>query len=312
MLRFGRLRRAEGHVAFAVPVSKISAMASADSRRMGNGGSVGGAFQLYLDSLRQELWQRDPTLLSVVVALVAVLLTLGIEANNNDYNGGNNNGVFWKFIRSRRSSQRAVLLVGLCDSGKTLLFVRLLTGLYRDTQTSITDNSAAYRANNNRGTSLTLIDLPGHESLRLQFLERFKASARAIVFVVDSAAFQREVKDVAEFLYQVLLDSIGLKNTPSFLIACNKQDITMAKSAKLIQQQLEKEINTLRVTRSAAPSILDSSSTATAQLGKKGKEFEFSQLPLKVEFLECSAKGGRGDAGSADIQDLEKWLAKIA
>ncbi|XP_026947452.1 signal recognition particle receptor subunit beta [Sagmatias obliquidens] len=232
MLRFGRLRRAEGHVAFAVPGSKISAMASADSRRMGNGGSVGGAFQLYLDSLRQELWQRDPTLLSVVVALVAVLLTL----------------VFWKFIRSRRSSQRAVLLVGLCDSGKTLLFVRLLTGLYRDTQTSITDSSAAYRINNNRGTSLTLIDLPGHESLRLQFLERFKASAS----------------------------------------------------------------NTLRVTRSAAPSILDSSSTATAQLGKKGKEFEFSQLPLKVEFLECSAKGGRGDAGSADIQDLEKWLAKIA
>ncbi|XP_057401392.1 signal recognition particle receptor subunit beta isoform X1 [Balaenoptera acutorostrata] len=276
-------------------------MASADSRRTGNGGSVGGAFQLYLDSLRQELRQRDPTLLSVVVALVAVLLTLGKEA-----------AVFWKFIRSRRSSQRAVLLVGLCDSGKTLLFVRLLTGLYRDTQTSITDSSAVYRVNNNRGTSLTLIDLPGHESLRLQFLERFKASARAIVFVVDSAAFQREVKDVAEFLYQVLLDSIGLKNTPSFLIACNKQDITMAKSAKLIQQQLEKEINTLRVTRSAAPSILDSSSTATAQLGKKGKEFEFSQLPLKVEFLECSAKGGRGDTGSADIQDLEKWLAKIA
>lgn len=70
--------------------------------------------------------------------------------------------------------------------------------------------------------------------------------------------------------------------------------------------------NTLRVTRSAAPSTLDSSSTAPAQLGKKGKEFEFSQLPLKVEFLECSAKGGRGDTGSADIQDLEKWLAKIA
>lgn len=46
---------------------------------------------------------------------------------------------------------------------------------------------------------------------------------RAVVFVVDSATFQREVKDVAEFLYQVLIDSMGLKNTPSFLIACNKQ-----------------------------------------------------------------------------------------
>ncbi|XP_062969430.1 signal recognition particle receptor subunit beta [Cynocephalus volans] len=181
-------------------------MAAAGSRRVGDGGGSGGTFQPYLDSLRYELQQRDPTLLSVVVTLLAVLLTL----------------VFWKFIRSRRSSQRAVLLVGLCDSGKTLLFVR--------------------------GNSLTLIDLPGHESLRLQFLERFKTSAS----------------------------------------------------------------NTLRVTRSAAPSTLESSSTVPAQLGKKGREFEFSQLPLKVEFLECSAKGGRGDTGPADIQDVEKWLAKIA
>jgi hypothetical protein len=51
----------------------------------------------------------------------------------------------------------------------------------------------------------------------------FFSPCRAVVFVVDSAAFQREVKDVAEFLYQVLIDSLGLKNTPSFLIACNKQ-----------------------------------------------------------------------------------------
>lgn len=38
--------------------------------------------------------------------------------------------VFWKFIRSRRSSHRAVLLVGLCDSGKTLLFVRVNALVY--------------------------------------------------------------------------------------------------------------------------------------------------------------------------------------
>lgn len=47
---------------------------------MANGGSVGGAFQPHLDSLRQELQQGDPTLLSAVAALLAVLLTLGKEA----------------------------------------------------------------------------------------------------------------------------------------------------------------------------------------------------------------------------------------
>lgn len=136
---------------------------------------------------------------------------------------------------------------------------------------------------------------------------------RAIVFVVDSVAFQREVKDVAEFLYQVLVDSTVLKNAPALLIACNKQDVTMAKSAKLIQQQLEKELNTLRVTRSAAPTSLDASATGgPAQLGKKGKDFDFSQLPMKVEFVECSARGSKGEEGDADFEDLEKWLAKIA
>ncbi|KFP20647.1 Ovotransferrin, partial [Egretta garzetta] len=192
-------------------------------------------------------------------------------------------------------------------------FPQLLTGKYRDTQTSITDSSAVYRVSNDKSANVTLIDLPGHESLRLQFLERFKAAARAIVFVVDSVAFQREVKDVAEFLYQVLVDSTVLKNAPALLIACNKQDVTMAKSAKLIQQQLEKELNTLRVTRSAAPTSLDGSATGgPAQLGKKGKDFDFSQLPMKVEFVECSARGSKGEEGDADFEGLEKWLAKIA
>ncbi|XP_034637752.1 ovotransferrin-like [Trachemys scripta elegans] len=287
----GTVRRSDGagHDWGHVAISAGQGMASEGDQRSG--------LQPYLDSLRQELQVPDSTLLSVLLALLAVALTL----------------LIWKLIRGRKSSRRTVLLVGLCDSGKTLLFVRLLTGTYRNTQTSITDSSAVYRVSNDKGSSVTLIDLPGHESLRLQFLEKFKATARAIVFVVDSVAFQREVKDVAEFLYQVLTDCTVLKNALPLLIACNKQDITMAKSAKLIQQQLEKELNTLRVTRSAAPSTLDgSTSSGTAQLGKKGKEFDFSQLPMKVELVECSARGSKAEEGSADIEDLEKWLARIA
>ncbi|XP_062439087.1 ovotransferrin-like [Rhea pennata] len=256
-----------------------------------------GGLEPYLDSLRRELRAPDPAVLSVLLALLAVALTL----------------LIWRFIQGRKSSRKAVLLLGLCDAGKTLLFARLLTGKYRDTQTSITDSSAVYRVSNGKSANVTLIDLPGHKSLRPQFLERFKAAARAIVFVVDSVAFQREVKDVAEFLYQVLVDSTILKNAPALLIACNKQDVTMAKSAKLIQQQLEKELNTLRVTRSAAPTSLDGSAAGgSTQLGKKGKDFDFSQLPMKVEFVECSARGSKGEDGDADFEDLEKWLAKIA
>ncbi|XP_075572345.1 signal recognition particle receptor subunit beta isoform X1 [Pelecanus crispus] len=263
----------------------------------GAGTAMAGRLEPHLEALRRELRAPDPAVLSVLLALLAVAITL----------------LIWRFVQGRRSSRKAVLLLGLCDAGKTLLFARLLTGKYRDTQTSITDSSAVYRVSNDKSANVTLIDLPGHESLRLQFLERFKAAARAIVFVVDSVAFQREVKDVAEFLYQVLVDSTVLKNAPALLIACNKQDVTMAKSAKLIQQQLEKELNTLRVTRSAAPTSLDGSATGgPAQLGKKGRDFDFSQLPMKVEFVECSARGSKGEEGDADFEGLEKWLAKIA
>nr|XP_057935259.1 signal recognition particle receptor subunit beta [Doryrhamphus excisus] len=250
----------------------------------------------YIESILQQLEDQDPVfLIGVLVALAAIIITC----------------VFLKYFLTSKTVRSAVLLVGLCDGGKTLLFSRLLSGKFKRTQTSITDSSAPYKVKNDRGTIWTLIDLPGHDSLRPQYLEKFKSAARAIVFVVDSAIFQKEVRDVAEFLYVLLTDTVICRNAPTLLMACNKQDITMAKSAKLIQQQLEKELNTLRVTRSAALSSQDGSAGASVYLGKKGKDFDFSQLPMKVEFIECSARGTKGDDGEADIQRLERSLAKL-
>ncbi|KAJ8280503.1 hypothetical protein GJAV_G00055640 [Gymnothorax javanicus] len=254
--------------------------------------------QAFSDSVLKIIQDQDSvTILGVIVAVVVVLITILIV----------------KLFRGSKSSRSAVLLVGLCDSGKTLLFSRLLTGRFCRTQTSMADNSALYRTKSDSGSGWTLIDLPGHESLRPQFIEKFKAAARAVVFVVDSALFQKEVRDVAELLYSLLTDGVVARNAPTFLVACNKQDITMAKSAKLIQQQLEKEMNTLRVTRSAALSSQDGSAGgSTVYLGKKGKDFDFSQVPMRVEFLECSGRGSKGEDGEADIADLEKCLAKLS
>ncbi|XP_010865282.1 signal recognition particle receptor subunit beta [Esox lucius] len=253
-------------------------------------------FGPYLEALRTKLEDQDPIfIIGIIVSLAVVVITF----------------VFLKYLLSSKTIQNTVLLVGLCDSGKTLLFSRLLSGKFKKTQTSITESSAPYKAKNERGSIWNLIDLPGHDSLRPQYVEKFKSAARAIVFVVDSAIFQKEVRDVAEFLYFLLTDSVVSRNAPTLIVACNKQDITMAKSAKLIQQQLEKEMNTLRVTRSAALSAQDGSAGASVHLGRKGKDFEFSQLPMKVEFLECSARGSKGEDKEADIASLEKSLAKL-
>lgn len=67
----------------------------------------------------------------------------------------------------------------------------------------------------------------------------------------------------------------------------------------------------MRVTRSATLSSQDGSVGGSMYLGKKGKDFEFSQLPMKVEFVECSARGSKGEDGDADMELLEKALAKL-
>lgn len=65
------------------------------------------------------------------------------------------------------------------------------------------------------------------------------------------------------------------------------------------------------MTHSAALSAQDGSVGGSVYLGKKGKDFEFSQLQMRVEFLECSARGNNGEDGDADIANLEKSLARL-
>ncbi len=43
------------------------------------------------------------------------------------------------------------------------------------------------------------------------------------MFVVDSSILQKDVRDVAEFLYSILTDNIVARNAPTLVVACNKQ-----------------------------------------------------------------------------------------
>lgn len=95
---------------------------------------------------------------------------------------------------------------------------------------------------NLQSTSLRIIDIPGHERLREKFLDQYKPLARGIVFVVDSVTIQKDVRDAAEFLYNILLDNTLLSAGSSFLILCNKQDLSFAKGANAVKSILEKEL----------------------------------------------------------------------
>lgn len=87
-----------------------------------------------------------------------------------------------------------------------------------------------------------MIDLPGHERLREKFFDQYKSIARGIVFVVDSVTLQKDVRDVAEYLYNILSDNIVASSSPSILILCNKQDLSLAKGPNAVKTILEKEL----------------------------------------------------------------------
>nr|XP_032834561.1 signal recognition particle receptor subunit beta isoform X2 [Petromyzon marinus] len=237
------------------------------------------------------------TPLGLLVALLVLVLTLG---------------ALWFARRGREARRSVVLLLGPSNAGKTLMFIRLLTGTHRDTHMSFEVNSAPYQAAPNKGV-VTLVDVPGHASVRVDAIERLKHGVRAVVVVVDSVAFQKEVKEVAETLYAVLTDKALSRPGTPVLIACNKQDIGLAKSASLIKMQLEKELTTLRVTQAAALSSTTGrgGGGGGGALGGGGpgggrSAFSFSQLGAGgVEFTECDA---RSDGG---LSSVVTWLTHL-
>lgn len=136
-----------------------------------------GKYDLYLD---QNDFDNDVFRLKILFDLVAVLFFL------------------WKKKSQKRTD---LLLCGLCESGKTLLFSQLLHNESRETFTSIAENVGDYVAEGS-GKSLRVIDIPGHERLRGRFFDQYKNTAKGIVFVVDSITAQKDVRDVAEYVFK--------------------------------------------------------------------------------------------------------------
>lgn len=99
-------------------------------------------------------------------------------------------------IKKRSPKRTDLLLAGLCDSGKTFLYSLLLNGTEVETFTSLKENCGLTTLESSK--TLRLVDLPGHERLRLRLLDNYKNSTKGLVFVIDSSTVQKDIKDVAE------------------------------------------------------------------------------------------------------------------
>ncbi|CAG8532322.1 22560_t:CDS:2 [Dentiscutata erythropus] len=202
-----------------------------------------------------------------------------------------------------RTKKDTFLLLGLSDSGKTLLFLKLRHGssVNVQTHTSMKENEGQFIINDN-GTPLTknpthVVDVPGHEKLRFKFSD-FIPITRGIIFVIDSSTCAKNSRQIAEYLYDIFSHK-KVKNIP-MLIACNMSDMITALPPERIRTILENEINRLRVTRTAGLDHQDSVEDVEF-LGYESEDFKFEHLENEVVFEKCSVKEG-------EINVIKEWI----
>lgn len=224
----------------------------------------------------------------ILVAVFVILITI----------------VLFALYKRKKSAKNGILLTGLCDSGKTLIFTQLIYKKQVLTHTSIKENVGNFVTNGN--DVLKIIDIPGHERLREKFFEEYKNVTRGIVFVVDSSTVQQNIRDAAEYLYNILCDSTIANNCPKLLILCNKQDQSLSKGRNVIKSIFEKELNTLKITKSNQLQSVDpKANKSKIILGSKDGEFSFSGMNMKVEFAESYAQHKNG---SVNLDTLKDWI----
>jgi len=213
---------------------------------------------------------------------------------------------------SSKSGKRCVVLLGVSDSGKTLLFSYLTCGHGVETYTSMTENSFDGIAFREDGRKYRLIDLPGADRIRKTNFELLmkKEDIAAIVYVIDSSTFQKDCRESAEFLYEILSHPIVVKQRRRLpiLIVCNKQDSPLSKGAQVIRKGLEKELSVLNKTRAASLETIDGVGgkrlLLTDNQGEAG-EFKFEQLRQNVDFVECATAGGER------LEEVKDWLKQL-
>ncbi|PAV84956.1 hypothetical protein WR25_08512 [Diploscapter pachys] len=229
---------------------------------------------------------QNLTLISIAVAISIVIFTAVF--------------IYLKFFRKTVDT---VLICGLSDSGKTCIFSKVAKKNSKPvTYTSLQENVMELNVKGNNLKVFFLLSSQVDETFAFAIrATRERSTLRGILFVVDSASFSKRARDVAEFLYDVALESA--KMIP-IMIACNKQDLDLAKTDLVIRTTLEKEFTLINKSRSSALAGTDGSDSKRTTLTDSGEQFTWNQLPKPVEFVSCTASDDTGEG----IEIVRKWI----
>jgi small GTP-binding protein len=204
----------------------------------------------------------------------------------------------------------SLLLCGISNSGKTLLFNRLISNAYKQTTDSSTINHGImildYLSTDRPIKRVHVIDIPGDLRHHQHDFHAYKTSVKGIIFVIDSTTIEKDIKHVSDYLYDILHEKYFQNQRLPLLIFCNKQDLNKKHyNLQLIRQLLEDELTIKRKTKN--------------DIGRLGKEiFEFNDIKdIRIEFVEGSVLStgtksidNHNDSGS-NLLRVHQWIARI-
>ena len=194
---------------------------------------------------------------------------------------------------------RTIVVAGPSNAGKTTLFFQLKDGsLHNGVVASMDENVTICSV----GTkAVRLLDIPGHPSMRDR-LDASLSEASGVVFLVDAVEVTPHRAEAAELLYDILVSPVVQKQRLPVLVACNKMDLELdAHSVDFIRRTLEKQIDTMRKTKTAG--IGKEAGVKRPALGPADKPFSFQGLKSKVDLAEVSAKQGR-------LEEVQAFMAR--
>ncbi|XP_055349441.1 signal recognition particle receptor subunit beta-like [Paramacrobiotus metropolitanus] len=219
--------------------------------------------------------------------------------------------IFYYLIRKQSHKLQFVLLMGRNGAGKTTLFAKLTQDRNVLTVSSLIKNIGWTKNLFPKETKreVQLIDIPGFERIRWDVFESNKALCKGIVFVLDSVTIAKDAQECADILYRILVDPDIQRRKIPILIACNKQDEVAAKDVDVVNELLEKEMNSIRITK-YNPSTKKGNKAEF--LGKMEKDFAFSQLTgNKVMFSKCICRSEESNEGD-DINGVVEFLRTLS
>jgi signal recognition particle receptor subunit beta len=193
--------------------------------------------------------------------------------------------------------RNTVLIVGEMDSGKTALFFRI-----RDSSNTIRPTVTSMKENTCQIGSATLLDFPGHGSLRHR-LSAFFSATRAVIFVVDSS--REDLQSTTELFSEVASNADIVRRRVPILIVNN----AIKKPAAEEQEIMDALCATINAKREMKHSMEElgggDDSRRTVTLGDESSPFTMDQHPCEIQTANLSVE-------SDDLSVIHEFLDKVS